>query len=227
MHEAAITSSYHCAKIYMAEVGFHAKAPSASEIMSRQSSRAWYYSPARGEILIECLQASKDYLDYLLTLSSKTFSEFAVTEYFRLIYAILIFGEFTAGCDCPSIGSVGERANILHYLDAFIGKLDSLVTFSGTEEIPDFMWKLRMMFQGSRIEYAKIVMAKLTGSLDSNITGLSFMHILSTAEASIRCDTPTLISDTDHTSLLSTTGLWMDMSQWSSTVDPSLINNKF
>jgi hypothetical protein len=98
-----LSMSYHFLRVYINEVGFHASPPSQIELISGQSSlEAWYFSNARNESLIACLQAAKNFLDRFIELTPHQTVDFILSDYLRLVYAVLVLGRFTTGCDCPA-----------------------------------------------------------------------------------------------------------------------------
>jgi len=173
--------SYHSLKVYMNEVGFHASVPSPRELMSGNSSQTWYYSAARNEILIACLQSTKSYLDYFLTLSSSELFNFTIPDFLRLIYAILILSRFTSGCDAPTldVGYMRKTANLGYYLDSLIFKTDSLITHDGAKERQDCIYLVRSLFQGSKLWYNRVIGETASAAFgETEIPELSFMDIL-------------------------------------------------
>jgi hypothetical protein len=165
----------------MNEVGFHAKVPEPFQIHSGQTTRAWYYSPARNESLVNCLQASKDFLDYVLALPSSEFLDFTIPEFICLIYGILVLGRFSTGCDAPCIDAEHMRksSNLFYYLDSFISKTKTLVTYIGGKMKPDFILHLLRLFMGSKIWYSRIISElEPAGCSDASVSNMSFMNIL-------------------------------------------------
>lgn len=145
--------SYHFLRIYISEVGFHASPPSPLELMSGQSSlKAWYFSSARNESLIACLQASKNYLDRFIELTPRQTIDFILPDYLRLVYAVLILGRFTTGCDCPVLDAsyVRKTANMGYYLDKLIGKANDLIMLSPDGDVNDTFYHLRKLWEQSK-----------------------------------------------------------------------------
>ena len=151
-------------KTWVAEVGFHAK---PSTIFSPESDQSWYYSLARCEALLSCLQASKDYLDYFLTLSSEVVLGYTLPEYIRLVYTVLILVRFTTGCDSPLLNdeNMRESADLPRYLDALIRKFNTMITYQDSEEVRNYIWRLRSLFKMYKTVYNQEELSKMYGIL--------------------------------------------------------------
>jgi len=140
----------------MTEVGFHATNPSPFELMSGDSAQSWYYSNARKEVLISCLQAAKDYLDFFLALPNKAILKFSLPDFLRLMYAVLVLGIFATDCGVPTLDGAFMRnaSDLSHYLDALNTKTTSMITYTGSEENRDFVWHMRCIFQKTKSFYS-------------------------------------------------------------------------
>ena len=152
--------SCHFLRVYINEVGFHASPPLPLEIMSGQSSlKAWYYSKARNESLIACLQAAKNYLDQYIELTPHQALDFILPDYLRLVYAVLILGRFTTGCDCLVLdsSSIRKTANMGYYLDKLIDRADDLILLSNGRDINDTFYHLRRLWKQSKRWFDDIV----------------------------------------------------------------------
>lgn len=160
----------------MNEVGFHAKVPSAGDLLSGQSAGAWYYSTARTESLITCLRASTEYLDYSLALSPEDFIDFTMDSLLRLMYGVLIHGRFATGCDAPCLDAtqLRETSKLSYYLDSFVNKTESLLKSS-----QGYRYHIHKIFVGSKLWYEQMLaQLPLVGFDDCNLLKLEFMDIL-------------------------------------------------
>ena len=153
--------------------------------MSRDSNlRAWYFSPARSASLLACLQAAKDYLDHCITLTPQQLFDFTLPEYLRLVYAALILGRFTTGCDCPTldVSVMRESANMGYYLDKLVDKATELITLVKDRDVNDNFYHLKRLWAQSRQWFDEIV--KYPPCSDAGAVGqpeLDFMEILPAA----------------------------------------------
>jgi hypothetical protein len=174
--------SYHFLRIYINEVGFHASPPSALELMTGGSTlRPWYHSNARNDSLIACLQAAKAYLDRFIELSPCQTMYFILPDYLRLVYAVLILGRFTTGCDCPVLdaSSIRKTANVGYYLDKLIDKVDESLVLASDGDINEAFLHMRKLWKKSKDWFDEI--AKDPACARDCAIGqgeLSFMNIL-------------------------------------------------
>ena len=147
-------------RIYVNEVGFHAVQPSEMDVMSSTTTlRSWYYSAARNESLIRCLQATKDYLDRYLRLTPEDIANLSLTDIISLVYAVLILGAFATGaCDSQSldIAHIMQSANLDYYLDSLSEQALQLIA-GAKPGSNNYMSHLYDLMQQSKIWYAQLV----------------------------------------------------------------------
>lgn len=178
---ATIAVSLYSLQIYITEVGFHAAPPSPLDLMSEYYAQSWYYSTARSETIIKCLQATKNYLDFFLALPNEAILNFCLPDLFRLVYAVLVLGTFTTGCGSPTLDDahMREASGMLYYLDGLNTKTSSMITHTGSEENRDYMWHMRCIFQKTKTWYSCIAaQSRSSGYLGLDSRYLSFMNIL-------------------------------------------------
>ena len=119
-------------------------------------STSWYYSAPRNESLIRCLQATKDYLDRYLLLTSEEMANLNMADYIHNIYAILILGAFAAGDgDTVDSTSIKQTANLDYYLDALSAQALQLLAVSepGSNNYISHIYDL---FQQSKVWYSQL-----------------------------------------------------------------------
>jgi hypothetical protein len=150
--------------------------------MSGQTSlRSWYYSIARNERLINCLQSAKSYLDYIIECTPRQFIDFTLPDYLRLAYAILILGRFTSGCDCPILDDSFTRktANLGYYLDRLIDKYDDVIMLSNDSGVNDTFFNMKSLWRKSKRWCDEIVQdPACSNDHELGQAELSFMDIL-------------------------------------------------
>ncbi|KAG0648446.1 Transcription factor himD [Hyphodiscus hymeniophilus] len=217
-----ISMSFHFLCIYINEVGFHASAPSPYDLMSGQSSpKAYYFSAARNESLIACLQACKNYLDRFIELTPRQTIDFILPNYLRLVYAVLILGRFATGCDCPILDAsdIRQSTNMGYYLDKLISKVDESMMLLPATDANDWMRHVRKMWQQSKWWYEAIVRDP-AAAMDCAIgqPELNFMDILPSAISSCVDFSVTPQSCDER---------WADMLDWGSNVSVSDSLNPF
>lgn len=222
-----MTMRFYNLRIYVNEIGFHAIKPSEMEVMSSTTAlRSWYYSAARNESLIRCLQATKDYLDRYLALTLEDIANLTLTDIISLVYAVLILGAFATGaCDSQSldITHVRQTANLDYYLDSLSDKALQQVSASKPGS-NDYMSHLYELMQQSKIWYAQLV--KDPTPIGMCLVGrpnFSFMEIIPTIVG--RCvDFSGLTTSAISSGLsdVSSDEQWAEMlSNWASTEDLS------
>jgi hypothetical protein len=183
-NKVQLSMSYHYLRIYIHEVGFHASPPSALELMTGGSTlRAWYHSNARNDSLIACLQAAKTYLDRFIEVSPRQMIDFTLPDFLRLVYAVLILGRFTTGCDCPVLdaSSIRKIANLGYYLEKLIDKTDNLFMLCNGE-VNEAFSHMRRMWKQSKNWFDEIVKDPACArDCDIGRAELDFMDILPSA----------------------------------------------
>jgi hypothetical protein len=123
---AKLTASYHAIKIYAREVGFHASPPSMFGFVSEDpNQQSWYFSPARHQTLIDCLNATTEYLDQILSLVSDEILSLTMPDLIRLLYAVLVLARFATKLDAPFLdqGPLRAKEKFNHYLSALPARL--------------------------------------------------------------------------------------------------------
>lgn len=179
-NNVTISMSYHTSRVYLHEVGFHTNIPPSSpNIMSSHlDTRSWYNSSARNDSLIACLQATKEYLESLLSLPSQELLTFTLHDFVHLIYAVLVLGRFASGCDCPPLDNhLRKSANFDHYIVKLITLTEPVIGFSDGEERVDYIFHLRRIFQASQAWLNQISSEQ---SIISLAPQLSFMDLFPT-----------------------------------------------
>ncbi|EPE34573.1 hypothetical protein GLAREA_10267 [Glarea lozoyensis ATCC 20868] len=146
---AAIRMTYYSYRIYVNEIGFHAKRASwstAATIVSDHPS--WYFSATRGESLRCALRAAKEYLDCFLELTIDQLRSFIVSDWVRLVYAMLILGAFMGRLDAPTFNIIEGRAlaNVKSYLHCLITKLDCLAISPSGEDRNPYLSHITSLF---------------------------------------------------------------------------------
>jgi hypothetical protein len=221
---ASMKMRFYNLRIYVNEIGFRATKPSDMEIMSSTINlRSWYYSASRNESLIHCLQASKDYLDQYLSLTSEDISNFVLTDFMYLVYAVLLLGAFATG-DCDSevldVAHIKQTANLDYYLDALSDQALHLISVSKSGS-NNYMSHIYGLFQQSKVWYSQMVEDPTPIGLRAvGRLGFSFMEIIPTVMA--RCiDFSGLTSDVSSgLSEASIDEQWSEMlSSWAATQD--------
>lgn len=171
-------------RIHINEVGFHASALPQDELLSPQlKARSWYYSSARSESLIRCLQASKDYLDRFLSLSSEDILNGLLPDVLGLVYTVLVLGTFAVRIDTPSLDvlELREMANYEHYLNALVVKTTNIRALIGPAGSNDYLQHVHVLFLQTKVWYAQIL-ADPTAEAFSDVRrpGFSFTDLIST-----------------------------------------------
>ena len=214
-----LSMSYHFLLIYINEVGFHASPPTTLELMTGGSTlRAWYHSSARNDSLIACLQAAKNYLDRFIELSPRQTIGFTIPDYLRLVYAVLILGRFTTGCDCPVLdsSSIRKTANLSYYLDRLIDKADDLITLSTDGGINNTFFHIRKLWKHSK-NWVDEIANDPACARDCAIgqAELNFMEILPSAIGTC----------VDFSGTKGSNDQWTDtLCEWPGSLDPSVIS---
>ncbi|KAF7957987.1 hypothetical protein EAE96_003554 [Botrytis aclada] len=175
--------SYAHLRIYVAEISLNASSSDSHQFMATTSSNrtSWYHSSSRTEMLIRCLQAAKDYLDMVLSLTPLEFCCLTAPNYIELFYALLVLGRFTEDCDSPSLDGdqVRQAANLRYYLDSLDEKLENLLVYSNGQANRNSIWNMKLLCQEIKKWHMRIV-SGAPGSEQSTISGIhiSFAHIL-------------------------------------------------
>jgi hypothetical protein len=173
--------------IYINEIGLHATRPGpVPSIADAQSScREWYYSVARTDALVACIESAKKYLDAYLMLPKSEVFQNTIMEEIKLVYTILIIGRFTSGFDSPFLDPsyLREAAKLGYYMSALIERLSEIITFNGNgRERIDYFWHFRRIFQHTKNWHEEQVRGGFYTTLETNglpdCMDLSFMDIL-------------------------------------------------
>ncbi|KAM0140925.1 hypothetical protein ACHAO1_002051 [Botrytis cinerea] len=171
--------SYAHLRIYVAEISLNVVASDSHQFMATTSpSRtSWYHSSSRTEMLIRCLQAAKDYLDMVLSLTPREFCRLTAPNYIEIFYALLVLGKFTESCDSPSLddGQVRQAANLHFYLDSLDEKLGNLLVYNNGQAQRNTIWNMKLLCQEVKKWHTRVV----SGASDSDqVMNLSFTHII-------------------------------------------------
>lgn len=220
---AQLTMQLRIVRIFLNEIGFHATALPEIEALSPQlKSRSWYYSTARSETLMRCLQGCKDYLDCFIAIPPEAVMCGTLPDVLGYIYAVLVLGAFATSCDCPTLDrlQVREMANYDYYLNALVNNMSRSIPMRppGSNSYLNHVFAL---FQQTKIWYAQILMdPTIDGFNNIGNPGFSFMDIL-----------PTIMNrcvDFASASSLSTSETTSDeqwnelLSSWSASLDPTI-----
>ncbi|KAF7940983.1 hypothetical protein EAE99_000620 [Botrytis elliptica] len=174
--------SYAHLRIYVAEISLNAISSDSHQFTNTSSNRAsWYHSSSRTEMLIRCLQAAKDYLDMVLSLTPLEFCCLTAPNYIELFYALLVLGKFTEGCDSPSLDGdqVRQAANLRYYLDSIDEKMENLLVYNNGQAQRNSIWNIKLLCQEIKKWHTRIV-SGVPGSEHTIINGvnISFTHII-------------------------------------------------
>ncbi|KAF7874778.1 hypothetical protein EAF04_001952 [Stromatinia cepivora] len=168
--------SYAHLRIYVAEIGLHAVAPDIDRFATTTLSiqTPWYHSSARTEMLIRCLQAGKDYLDTVLSLTALEFCSLTAPDYLNLFYALLLLGKFTENCDSPSLDGeqVRQATNLRYYLDSLDEKLASLLVYMNGQLQRNSILNVRLSCQEIKKWYIRVISGP-PGSDQAILSGLN------------------------------------------------------
>ena len=79
--------------------------------------------------MFKCLEATTEYLDHILSLSSTEVLSFTTPDLLRLLYSTLILGRFSAGADAPLLDATFLRtqAKLEPYLTALTEKFQNIL----------------------------------------------------------------------------------------------------
>lgn len=225
--QVQLTMQLHFTRIHLHEIGFHAAKLPQEEILSPQlKSRSWYYSTARSESLIRCLQASKDYIDRFLSLPAESITRGTLPDIFGIIYAVLVLGTFAVRIDTPTLDAaqLREMTNYNCYLNELITKTTTNTTVTGRCGANDYIFHLHTLFQQTRIWYAQISADPSTMSIqfpDVVRPGFSFMDIINTIVH--RCVDFAAATIMDSAS--SDEQEWTELlTEWSESLEPSTMS---
>jgi hypothetical protein len=155
--------------------------------MEMVSPASWYFAAARNESLIRCLQATKEYFDRYLLLTSDDLSSLNITDFIPNIYAVLILGAFAAGAyNSPSldVASIKQTANLDYYLDALSAQALQVLAVSPPGS-NTYMSHVYDLFQQSKIWYAQLAKDPNPVGIITGRPTFSFMEIIPTIMA--RC----------------------------------------
>ncbi|THV46244.1 hypothetical protein BGAL_0402g00010 [Botrytis galanthina] len=174
---------YFPAEAWSNQISLNAISSDSHQFMTTASSNrtSWYHSSSRTEMLIRCLQAAKDYLDTVLSLTSLEFCRLTAPNYIELFYALLVLGKFTENCDSPSLDNdqVRQAANLRYYLDSLDEKLESLLVYNNGQAQPSSIWNMKLLYQEIKKWHMRVV-SGVPGSEQTMINGvsISFTHII-------------------------------------------------
>lgn len=145
---ASLRLAYLNAKVYINEIGFHSAQFSSADTNSI-SLHNWNSSVDRSKTLQRALEATRDYLDEYIILSSDELRKQTCIELGQLVYAITIIGKFTSGVWTPDIDALHfrEGAKWHYYMKTLMKRFRGLVTLdeNGREHINIFWHCRRLM----------------------------------------------------------------------------------
>lgn len=121
---------YYSQRIYVNEIGFHAKRNTSDSVADISNDRSWYFSASRSGFIIRAVEAAQEYLDHFLELSKEQLQAFMLPDWLRLIYAVLIIGALQSKLDAPGLDLPHARkiSNVQKYLNNLITQLDGLAS---------------------------------------------------------------------------------------------------
>lgn len=215
--KVAITMAYQTNKVYLHEVGFHASIPNRFENVADYQD--WYFSSARSDALIACLQATRECLDRLLARPSEELLSFTIYEFVRLIYTVLVLGRFNIGCNSPTLDTteIRRQASFEPYIIKLITMTDPLITVSEGEERMNYIWHLRRLFQASKVWLDQVSSGALSSQFSEN--ELCFMSLLPATHGFTHIDLAVSKygCPTEDGSICTT------LADWETSVDPSMV----
>ncbi|KAG9229713.1 hypothetical protein BJ875DRAFT_522221 [Amylocarpus encephaloides] len=224
----SITMTFYRHRIYLHEVGFHAKPPQelAGAPVHR---RSWYHATKRNDELISAMQAAKDYLDRFLALSSDDLRDFLLPDFVHLIYSILIMGSFASPLDAPTLDRerVRQIADLNTYLDALIDKMGGIVIVEApkfTHHYNPYISHMNDLFEHYKSRFTRISETFVHIGTDMcEKPDFSFVEFLPTILKRCIEWEDTVMKGAEEVPP-STEG-WDDIiSDWPSSMDPSLIS---
>jgi hypothetical protein len=166
------------------EIGFHARKTTWESMPETANNPTWYFATVRSDFLLRAMHAAKDYLDRFLSLSKAQLQDFLVSDWIRLIYAILVLGAFVGQLDAPTLDLTHARsiADVQEYLRALITKLGGIAPSSTTSEENPYLSHITGLFfyyfhhYQSRFEVAQSGAA--SGKVQAGIPDFSFTEVL-------------------------------------------------
>ncbi|KAJ8064867.1 hypothetical protein OCU04_007175 [Sclerotinia nivalis] len=169
--------SYAHLRIYVTEIGLHAVASDFDRFATTTPSirTSWYHSSARTEMLIRCLQAGKDYLDTILSLTALELCSLTAPDYLHLFYALLLLGKFSEGCDSPSLDGeqVRQATNLRYYFDSLDEKLTSLLIYTNGQLQRSSILNIKLLCQEIKKWHIRVI----AGPPDSDQAMLSSLNV--------------------------------------------------
>lgn len=207
--------AYQDSKVYLYEVGLHATVPRSINVESDQRHNlSQYLSPTRTRATIACLQATRDFLDRMLSLPSHDLLSFTMYDFIHLIYTVLVLGCFSVIYNSPFIDATGLplEANFRCYIVKLMGMTEPLITISEGEERVDYVWHIRRLFQAS-----KVWIDQLSSGLPSHVLDESHLCYQELLPA-IQID-----KSTDLSVCLTEVGICTTLFDPPNSIDPSLV----
>jgi hypothetical protein len=166
------------------EIGFHAKKTTWDSMSEAASNPPWYLATVRNDFLLRAMHAAKDYLDRFLGLSKPQLNDLIVSDWIRLIYAVLVLGAFAGQLDAPTLDLTYARgiADVQEYLRALITKLGGVAPSSSETEENPYLSHVTGLFYyyyhhyQSRFEIAQSYAA--SGKVHAGVPDFSFTEVL-------------------------------------------------
>ncbi|ESZ95284.1 hypothetical protein SBOR_4338 [Sclerotinia borealis F-4128] len=181
-NNTVLRASYAHLRIYVTEISLHAVPSDVDRFTTNTPSirTSWYDSPTRAEMLIRCLQAGKDFLDTILSLTALEFGRLTAPNYIDCFYVLLLLGKFTQGCESPSLDGeqVRQAANLRYYLDALDEKLAALLVYNNGQVQRNNIWNMKLLCHEINRWYTQIVSVApgsdqaMLGSLNISFTDI-------------------------------------------------------
>ncbi|CAD6439929.1 b17537a1-1450-4d07-bae1-ca335e083a14 [Sclerotinia trifoliorum] len=184
--------SYAHLRIYITEIGLHASASDFDRFGTPMAftRMSWYHSSARTEMLIRCLQAGKDYLDTILSLTAHEYFGLTATDYLNIFYALFLLGKFGEGCDSPFLDGeqVRQATNLGYYFDSLDEKFASFLLYANGQLQRSSILNIKLLCQEIKKWYMRVISGP-PGSDEAMLNGLhvsftdvvlSIQHLCST-----------------------------------------------
>lgn len=172
----AIRMTYAHLRIHITEIGLHASASDFDRfpIPTASSRTSWYHASARTEMLIRCLQAGKDYLDTILSLTAHEFFGLTASDYLNLFYVLFLLGKFCEGCDSPSLDGeqVRQATNLGFYFDSLDEKLASFLQYTNGQLQRSSILNIKLLCQEIKKWYMRVISGP-PGSDQAMLNGLN------------------------------------------------------
>jgi hypothetical protein len=122
--------TYYHLQTFVNEVGFHKISAPLGFSMDQSSHRKWCSSITRSEILINCLNSAKDYLERYISLPTEALFSASFADHAKLVYNVLILRLFATWAEDDDLSldsaDIRKSANMLHYMENLVRKFESM-----------------------------------------------------------------------------------------------------